>query len=200
MKNLSQLTLVALAAGMLALSGCSNDKPEENTSLTLHRGNAAEPFSLDPHQSSGTWENNIIGDMFIGLFTENAAGEPIPGMADNWEVSEDGLTWTFHLRKANWSDGVPVTAHDFVFSLRRLLNPATLSQYASLVFSIKNAEAVNRGEMTTDKLGVAALDDSTLEIKLEYPAPYLPGLLTHYTTMPVPAHVVREKGSAWIKP
>lgn len=200
MTNFTRLALGALIAGTLILSGCGGGKKDDDVGLTLHRGNAAEPLSLDPHQASGTWENNIIGDMFIGLFTENAAGEPVPGMAESWTTSEDGKTWTFTLRQASWSDGVPVTADDFVFSFRRILNPDTLAQYASLLFAIKNAESVNRGEMAVEDLGVRAIDDQTLEITLEYPAPYLPGLLTHYTSMPVPAHIVKQKGSAWIKP
>ncbi len=200
MKYFSRLTLGLIAASALVLSGCGGGKEVDDAGLTLHRGNAAEPLSLDPHLSSGTWENNIIGDMFIGLFTENAAGEPVPGMAKSWSASEDGKTWVFTLRDANWSDGVPVTANDFVFSLRRILNPDTLAQYASLLFAIKNAEAVNNGTMALEELGVRAIDDLTLEILLEYPAPYLPGLLTHYTSMPVPAHVVTEKGSEWIRP
>ena len=200
MSYVSRFTLTVFAASALVLSGCGGGNKTVDEGLTLHRGNAAEPLSLDPHQASGTWENNIIGDMFIGLFTENAAGEPVPGMAENWITSDDGLTWTFTLREASWSDGVPVTANDFVFSLQRILNPETLAQYASLLFAIKNAEAVNSGKMPTDALGVRAIDEHTLEINLEYPAPYLPGLLSHYTSMPVPAHVVKEKGSAWIKP
>ncbi len=200
MTRFSRLVLGMCAASALVISGCGGPKDTEDAGLTLHRGNAAEPLSLDPHQANGTWENNIIGDMFVGLFTENAAGEPVPGMAENWQTSEDGKTWIFTLREATWSDGVPVTAQDFVFSLRRILNPETLAQYASLLFAIKNAEAVNSAKMPVEALGVRAIDDRTLEILLEYPAPYLPGLLTHYTSMPVPAHVVKEKGSEWIKP
>jgi len=138
--------------------------------------------------------------MIIGLYQDDAAGEPIPGMATGYEVSEDGLAWTFTLREAEWSDGVPVTAQDFVFSMRRILDPATIAQYASLLYGIKNAEAVNKGQLAPEELGVSAPDDRTLVIELEYPAPYLPSLLTHYTTYPVPAHVVEEYGSRWIQP
>ncbi len=203
----SHLLFGLLAAAMLALSACgsgndngSSGSGKAGKTLTLHRGNSAEPLTLDPQLASGTWENNIIGDMFIGLLTENAAGKPVPGMATGWTTSEDGLTWTFTLRDAKWSDGVPVTADDFVYSFRRLLDPATLAQYASLQYVIKNAEKVNSGELPPEALGVRAIDPHTLEIKLEYPAPYFLGLLTHYTAMPVPAHVVREKGKDWIKP
>ncbi len=189
-----------ILAGLLALSACSAPEQQNTDAKVLHRGNSAEPLSLDPHLASGTWENNIIGDMFIGLFTENAAGEPIPGMAKSWNTSEDGLTWEFELIDAKWSDGEPVKASDFVFSFRRILNPETQAQYASLLYPIKNAAAVNAEEMPVDALGVTALGPKTLRIELEYPAPYLTGLLTHYTTFAIPEHVVREFGSKWIQP
>ncbi len=189
-----------MLAGALALSACSGGAPEDAGAIVLHRGNSAEPLSLDPHLASGTWENNIIGDMIIGLFTENEAGKPIPGMAKSWEVSEDGLTWEFDLIDASWSDGVPVTAEDFVYGLRRILNPDTRAQYASLVYPIKNAQAVNNGKMPGDQLGVTALSPTKLRIELEYPAPYLPGLLSHYTTYPVPKHVVEKFGAKWVQP
>lgn len=199
----SILNICAASAAALSLAACGGSGgggESQSASLVLHRGNTAEPYSLDPHRANGTWENNIIGDMFIGLFTENAVGEPIPGMAEEWTVSDDGLVWTFSLREASWSDGEPVTANDFVFALRRILDPATLAQYASLLYPIENAEAVNNGEMEPSELGVRAIDDETLEIRLAHPAPYLPGLLTHYTSFPVPAHVVAQFGDAWVQP
>jgi oligopeptide transport system substrate-binding protein len=188
------------AAFALAACGGQGGGAGRSEARVLHRGNTGEPLSLDPHKASGIWENVIIGDMFMGLFTESPAGDPIPGLADSWTVSEDGLVWTFKLRETVWSDGMPVTADDFVYSLRRILDPATLAQYASLLFLIKNAEPVNNGDMTGDQLGVRAIDPQTLEITLEHPAPYLPGLLTHYTSFPIPAHIVREHGDAWIQP
>ena len=99
------LTSALLSVSVLALAACGGGVPSGDDTVVLYRGNNAEPLSLDPHKASGTWENNIIGDMFIGLFTESAQGEPVPGMAESWEVSEDGLTWTFTLREASWSDG-----------------------------------------------------------------------------------------------
>ncbi|WP_421792328.1 peptide ABC transporter substrate-binding protein [Hyphobacterium sp.] len=190
--------LMTVSAGLLAACGGSGDV--DSDLVTLHRGNSAEPLTLDPHKASGTWENNIIGDMFIGLFTDDVYGSPIPGMAESWEVSEDGLTWTFELREATWSDGVPVTAHDFEYAIQRILAPATLAQYASLLYPIENAQAVNQGEMPPEAVGVEAVDDDTFVIRLENPAPYLPGLLTHYTTFPVPRHVVEEVGDQWVQP
>jgi oligopeptide transport system substrate-binding protein len=162
--------------------------------------NSGEPLSLDPHKASGTWENNIIGNMLVGLVTENAKAEPVPGMAERWDVSEDGLVWTFYLRRAQWSDGEACDAHDFEFAFKRILNPESMAEYAAILYPIKNAEAVGRGEMHPDNVGVTALDDLTLEIRLEHPAPYLPQLLKHYTAFPVPKHVVERHGDAWVHP
>jgi len=193
--------LLAAGASALALTACGGGGDNADSDMVvLHRGNGAEPLTLDPHKASGTWENNIIGDMFIGLFTENPASEPVPGMATDWDVTEDGLSWTFTLRDAVWSDGEPVTAGDFEYAFRRIMDPATLANYASLLYPIKNARAVNSGELPPEELGVTAIDDHTLRIDLEFPAPYLPGLLTHYTTFPVPQHVVEQYGDAWVQP
>lgn len=197
----SLLGALLIGASSLTLAACGGGGNDADDGLiVLHRGNSAEPLTLDPHKASGTWENNIIGDMFIGLFTDDENASPIPGMAESWEVSEDGLVWTFHLREATWSDGVPVTAGDFVFAFQRILDPNTLAQYASLLYPIQNANAVNTGQLPPEEVGVVAIDDRTLEIRLEFPAPYLPGLLTHYTTFPVPRHVVEEHGDQWIQP
>ncbi len=167
--------------------------------LCLHEGNGAEPLTLDPAKAQGTWESNIIGDMMIGLTTEDAAGRPIPGMATSWETSPDGLVWTFHLRKAQWSDGEPVTADDFVFGMRRTLDPKTASIYASLLYFIKNAEPVNDGKLPTTALGVRALDPQTLQLTLEHPAPFLLEIAKHQTMFPEPLHVVERYGDAWVQ-
>ncbi len=169
--------------------------------MVFHRGNVAEPGSLDPHQSGATWENNIIGELLMGLTTDDIAGQPIPGSAESWTVSDDGLTWTFKLRAGLlWSDGVPLKASDFVFGIRRLLDPKTAARYAFIAYVIKNAAPVNSGDLPTDHVGVRAIDEHTLEITLEEPTPFLPGLLTHYTTFPLPEHVVQKYGRDWVKP
>ena len=189
----------AVSAVALTLSACGGGG--ELDSKTLTRSIGASPKSVDPHKAEGTWENDVIGDMIIGLFTEDVYGNPIPGMAQSWTTSDDGLVWTFKLREANWSDGQPVTAYDFEYAMRRVLDPATTgSAYSSLLYVVKNAQAVNGAELPTDQLGAKALDDRTLEVTLEYPAPYLPGLLKHYVSFPVPKHVVEEHGSAWVRP
>src|SRR5690606_12730307 len=134
-----------------------------------------------------------------GLMTLDAAGEPILGQAASYDVSEDGLVYTFKLRDdAVWSDGTPVTAKDFVLGAQRLQNPATASSYAYLNHFIKNASEINAGEITDfDELGVKAIDDKTLEITLETPTPYLLAALTHYTAYPVPSHIVEAHGEEW---
>jgi oligopeptide transport system substrate-binding protein len=166
----------------------------------LYRGNAGEPKSLDPHRATGTWENHIIGDMFLGLYTEDVNAQPVLGAADSVSTSKDGLTWTFHIRPHTWSDGTPVTANDFVFAYRRILDPATAAEYRELLYPIKNAEKVSNGTLEVSKLGVSAPDAQTFVIQLENPAPYLPQILTHYTTYPLPEHIVKKYGSEWVKP
>ena len=163
--------------------------------------NSGEPDTLDPHHVSGVWENRIIGDMLMGLTTEAADGSVIPGAAESWEVSDDGTVYTFTLRDHSWSDGTPVTADDFVFALQRILDPAEAAEYASLLYTIKNAKALNEGAIEgMEQLGVQALDPKTLEITLESPTPYFVEQLTHYTAFPVPKHKVEELGDDWIKP
>ncbi|HEX5795111.1 MAG TPA: peptide ABC transporter substrate-binding protein [Geminicoccaceae bacterium] len=167
----------------------------------LRIANSGEPDTLDPHHVEGVWENRIIGDMFLGLTTEAADGSVIPGAAESWEVSDDGTVYTFALREHNWSDGTPVSADDFVFALQRILDPAEAAEYASLLYTIKNAQALNEGAIEgMDQLGVRALDPKTLEITLEGPTPYFIEQLTHYTAFPVPEHKVEELGDDWIKP
>jgi len=166
----------------------------------LRVGNMGEPATLDPHHVAGVWENRIIGDMFLGLTTEGQDGSVVPGAAESWEISDDGLTYTFKLRDHKWSDGQPVVAEDFVFALRRILAPETAAKYASLLYPIKNAEELNSAKMEgMENLGVRAVNDKTLEITLKAPTPYFVEQLTHYTAFPVPKHLVEEYGNDWVK-
>lgn len=192
MKSLVRAGLVAAVTGLIATPAMA---------VTLHIHNGGDTTSLDPHKVSGDWENRIVGDIFEGLVTEDAGAQPIPGMAASWEISDDGLVYTFKLRDgAVWSDGEPVTANDFVFAFQRIMDPATAANYAYLQYTIKNAEAINSGEIADlGELGAVALDDKTLEITLENPAPFFVSALTHYTAFPVPKHVVEEHGDEWVK-
>ena len=193
---------LAATGGYFALRGPSGSRaPRKVTDArTLLRGNAAEPETLDPTQSSGTQESEIMGDLMIGLTTHDPACKAIPGMATHWETSGDGLIWTYHLREALWSDGVPVTAGDFVFSWQRLVDPASASSYAYFLHLIKNGVAISAGKMPPSALGARAIDARTLRVELEHPAPYLLELFTHGTTYPLPRHVVTAKGKAWARP
>src|SRR5262245_49508587 len=155
-RTLLQACWLSLCAASLgALSACGDGTQSGTASasgnapgmVVLNRGNAAEPATLDPHLVNGNWENNIVGDMIVGLTTEDAKGEPIPGAAERWESSPDGLTWTFHLREHQWSDGQPVTAGDFVYAWRRILDPKTAASNAYYLYVVKNGEAVNTGKM-----------------------------------------------------
>jgi oligopeptide transport system substrate-binding protein len=186
-------------AAVLLLAACGG---QSDTGVDrMRRGIGADPKSLDPQLVEGTWANDIIGDMFIGLFTEDAASKPIPGVAESWVVSEDQKTWTFKLKPSNWSDGEPVTADDFVFAFQRLFDPKTVGvAYSSIQFGIKNGRAVNDGGLPVDQVGVKAIDDLTLEVQLEYPMPYLPGVLKHYTAFPLPRHTIEKFGGDWTKP
>ena len=193
-RHMTRWLTALLTAVVLVIPGLAAAKQ------VLRVANMGEPASLDPHFMSGTWENNIAGEMFLALLTEDAKGDAIPGAAESWTISEDGKTYIFKLRDHQWSDGTPVTAKDFQYAFRRVLNPETAAEYASLLYIIKNAEAVNTGKLPVDQLGVKALDDKTLKIELVGPAPYFLSLLTHYTAYPLPAHVVEKYGKDWTKP
>src|SRR5690606_13458596 len=146
-------------------------------------------------------EDRVLKDLYEGLVAQDAKGEAIPGAASSWEVSKDGLTYTFHMREnAKWSNGDPVTAGDFEFSFRRLMDPKTAAGYASVFYAIKNAEQIATGKMPVDQLGVKALDNKTLQITLKDPAPYFTQLLTHNTAYPVNPKAVKEYGSKFTQP
>lgn len=200
----SGLIAVGLASAFLLIQGCRTAKPEDNDcpagKVCLRAGNGVEVLSLDPHKVSGVGDHRVLLDAMVGLTMADAANRVVPGAAERWETSADGLTWTFYLRDALWSDGVQVTADDFVFSLRRILKPATAAEYASLLYPIKGAQAVNEGKDAPETLGVRAVSPRVLEIRLEHPAPYLLQLAKHQTMYPVPKHVVEKYGDAWSKP
>jgi oligopeptide transport system substrate-binding protein len=168
--------------------------------MVLNRGGGDNPGSLDPHQISGTWESDIARDQFMGLYTEAADGTIIPGAALSHTVSSDGLTYTFTLRDHNWSDGTPVTAADFEFAFKRILDPATAADYAYLMHIIAGGAEFNGGEGSMDAVGVKAIDDKTLEVTLASAAPYFIAQTTHNTAYPVPKHAVEKFGGDWARP
>lgn len=178
----------ALLAALVFLLAAGSARAE----TVLHRGNGAEPDTLDPAQAGIVMEIAILGDLMEGLVTRDAAARPIPGIAERWETSPDGLTWTFHLRKCRWSDGTPLVAQDFVAAWRRLLDPRTGARGAPMLWIVKNGRAISGGKAPVDKLGVAAPDPATVVVTLEHPAPYLPELLTQPAALPLPAAVIAK--------
>ncbi|MCK8483137.1 peptide ABC transporter substrate-binding protein [Aliiroseovarius sp. S2029] len=158
--------------------------------------------SFDPQINTDVEGSHILRDLFEGLVNSDPQGNSVPGAAESWEVSEDGLTYTFKLRDAKWSNGDPVTAGDFVYAWRRLADPATASEYAWYMelMGVENATKIVAGEAEVDTLGVTAIDDKTLEVKIDAPRPYFPGMLTHASTFPVNQKVIEEHGNDWTKP
>ena len=190
------LVIALFAALLLDVSSA----PAANN--TLQRGNAAEPETLDVHKSSGVPEANIQRDLFEGLVAEAADGSPIPGVAESWSLSDDGRVYTFRLRKdAKWSNGDPVTAHDFVFALRRGVDPAVGSSYAFILWPIANAEGITKGKVKElDRMGVEAVDAHTLKVTLKAPTPYFIGMLTHHQAYPVHRKSLQKHGDKWTRP
>lgn len=201
----SPLLVTLLLCCCLAVTNTAIAKPPPGTKLAkeqiLRKGNAAEPQSLDPHKTEGVPSSNILRDLFEGLVGEAPNGDLIPGAAERWELSDDGLTYTFHIRQnAKWSNGDPVTAHDFEYGFKRVVNPKTLSDYALTLASIVNAAEIIQGDKPTDELGVKALSNTELEIKLVGPTPYFLGLLTHSTTYAVHKPSVEKYGDRYARP
>jgi ABC-type oligopeptide transport system substrate-binding subunit len=163
------------------------------------RGAAGDVATLDPQKTASVTEADLLGDLFEGLVSYDAEGGVVPGAAETWSVSADGLTYLFKLRDAKWSNGDPITASDFVFTFRRLLDPATGAQYANLFYPIANAEKVNRGEASPEALGVRAVDPRSLEFTLAAPTPYFLGLLAHQTAAPVEESNVRRYGEDFVR-
>ncbi len=142
----------------------------------LVRNNGSEPQSLDPHKIEGVPESHLARDLFEGVVIVGPYGEILPGSATSWE-NKDFTVWTFHMRKdAKWSNGDPVTAHDFVYSWQRLADPNTASPYESYLqyAHITNIDDIISGKKKPDTLGVKALDDYTLQLTLSEAVPYLP--------------------------
>jgi oligopeptide transport system substrate-binding protein len=167
----------------------------------LVRGNGPEPDSLDPQRARNVESASVLRDLYEGLTTIGPDGSPAPGAANDWSVSTDGLRWTFRLRpNLRWSNGEPLVAGDFVAALRRLADPATRSQYAQVIDSVRNAPAVIAGRMAPDALGVAAPDPATVVIELASPTPYLPGLMSHWSTMPIHGPSLARHGGDFVKP
>ena len=197
---LKSLLRTTVFASSLMLAGGALVSPALSE-VVYNRGSAAELETVDPHKTSTVYEAHVMRDLFEGLVMQDAKAYLIPGAAESWTVSDDGKTYTFKLRAdAVWSDGSPVTAEDFVYSFRRLENPETGAEYASMLYPIVNAEEVNTGKAKPEDMGVKAVDATTLEVTLKAATPYFLEMLTHQATYPVSKASIEKDGADWIKP
>lgn len=161
-----------------------------------------EPASLDPMKAVGLPEIQVMRDLFEGLTNQDAHGKIVPGVALSWS-SNDNKTWIFTLRKdARWSNGDPVTAQDFVYSWQRLVDPKNSSPFAwfAALSGIENAEAITKGQMSADKLGVTATDTTHLKVTLSRPVPWFPSMVANAAMYPVPQKVIEQNGDGWTSP
>ncbi|TFZ41465.1 peptide ABC transporter substrate-binding protein [Soehngenia longivitae] len=213
MKSKKLLILLSLLLVVsVFVSACSSGEepttpePEEPTTgeeqtgeKILRTNNSSEPGSLDPALAQGTHESWILNNLFEGLMKHDSTGQIVPGMAKEYTLSEDDLTYTFTLKDdIKWSNGDPVTAQDFEFAWKRALDPELAADYAYQLYYIKGAEAYNSGEGTVDDVAVKALDDKTLEVTLESPTAYFLDLCAFYTYYPV-NKAVAEANPDWAK-
>lgn len=160
-----------------------------------------EPGSLDPALSHDIRGLKTAMNLFEGLLNYDPRdASPVPGAAERWEVSDDGLTYTFHLRDARWSNGDPLTAHDFDYSWRRLIDPATAAHYRDRMYFVRNGRAVARGEMPVAELGIRAVDDRTFVVDLERAAPYFPQIICLNPFFPVHRATIERHGREWTRP
>ncbi|MEH7009678.1 peptide ABC transporter substrate-binding protein [Neobacillus niacini] len=204
--------LLLLTFGLLlsVLAACSGDeskepagtdaKEEEKGEKVLNFLNPEAIPSMDPSLATDESSFIYLAATMEGLYRLDEKTKPSPGIATEHKVSDDGLTWTFTLREdAKWSNGDPVTAHDFVYSWQRAVDPATASEYGPYMMGgvIKNAAAVNKGEVAVDQLGVKADGDYTLVVELENPTPYFETLTTFGTFFPLNKKFVEEKGDSF---
>ena len=219
-----------LAAAPLALTACGKAEaayfgktdPPESQRLVYLIG--TEPGTLDPAKSVDLWEGPIIGAMFEGLtHLHRQTGEPNAGLATHYAVTADGLVYTFFLRghpkprgarledeagqkspfsspPARWSDGVPITAHDFVYSWRRLVDPATAAAYAYLMFYVHRGEDIAAGKRRPEELAVRALDDFTIEVTLRAANPFFLRLVSYRFFFPVPRRAIEQDEQSWTQP
>jgi len=197
---------------VLALAACARRETPVDAALRSHTllvGNQAEPADLDPQLMTAYTDQNIAVALFEGLTAlDETTSMPVPAGAARWDVSPDGLVYTFHLRpEARWSNGEPVTAGDFVFAFRRLLSPALGAEYSYMLWAVKNAEAFNTGKLADfGAVGVTAPDPHTLRVALERPTPYLLSLAAHPTWFPLHRATLEKFGrfdqrsTAWTRP
>lgn len=173
-------------------------KEETNGSQELTYNLAADPETIDPQLNSTVGGSVILSNTFEGLVTFDEDLKPIPGTAESWDISEDGLVWTFHIREeAKWSDGKPVTADDFVYAWRRAVDPEVPCDYAYMFDLVENGTKAYNGEVAPEELGVKAIDDKTLEVTLEAAASYMIEVFGFPTLFPVRKDMIEKDPEGW---
>lgn len=194
MKRLLLVGLMGLLVLGILVIGHAQEK-------TLYWNLGTEPPTLDPALAHDTTSLLVIGQIFLGLTNyDSETGEIIPELATNWNVSNDGLKWTFQIRKGvTWTDGTPVTAHDVVYSMKRMLAPETAASPANLLWVVKGAKAYNTGEGSAKDVGIEAVDDYTVEFTLEHPVGFFPALATRVCVI-VPKQSIEKYGNKWTEP
>lgn len=192
---------IVLAVLLLSLASCGGPGPDAPAERVLNRGLGSAPDSFDPHKARSVQSGTVLRDIGEALLTHTPDGQLTGGVAEAWEISDDGLVYTFTLRAdARWSNGEPVTAEDFVYSFRRLTDPATAAFSAESAAPVENAEEILAGDLAPEELGVQAVGERQLEIRLAQATPYFLSLLAHTSTQPVYAPGVERHGDAFARP
>jgi oligopeptide transport system substrate-binding protein len=197
---MSSLDMAALSVCLCLLGACQRtDTAYYGTTKPLHgpaevwTNLAAEPEYIDPGKCADAPGGMLIMNVFAGLTQPHPQTlQPMPDIAYGWDISQDGLIYTFYLRDVVWSDGVALTARDFEYAWKRVLARETSARYAMFLYPLKNGEAFNQGKVPDSDVGVRAVDDHTLEVTLDSPLPYFLALTSFYTLMPVPRHVIER--------
>lgn len=188
---------------MVLAFGCSGRKTAQGPTDTFVWNNFAEVATLDTALMEDNASSNVAWQIHEGLLEYDPKTlEPVPGVATHWDLSKEGRVYTFYLRKnAKWSNGDPVTAHDFVYSWQRVLDPKTASTYAYILYFIKNGEEFNQGKLKdAAQVGVKAIDNYTLQVTLKEPTPFFPQVVAYTSYRPVHRGSVEKWGNQWTRP
>lgn len=201
-------TSLAAATLLAACGGAATDSTESNAGTSTNSEAATgdkildvqfdvEVASLDPQVGTDGASFQVVASIMEGLYQLDPSGNAVPGMAETTDVSEDGLTYTFKIRDAKWSNGDPVTAHDFVYGWQRLVDPEVASEYAYImgIAGVENANEIINGDLTPDQLGAVAKDDKTLEVKLTHPVPFFESLMAFISFFPMNEKFMTEVGA-----
>jgi oligopeptide transport system substrate-binding protein len=195
----AKLTLAGLGAA--ALAACGGGGGRSGPAGVLRRSTANEPQSLDPHYVPGNAGAALMYDMFAGLMSYDAGGALTNGLAESFDISPDGLRYTFHLRdNLKWSDGRALTSEDFVYSFRRSADPDAATRSGRVLGAVRNFRQILRRQAPVESLGIGAPDPQTVTVELEYPASYLPDVLGSFSSAAVPRHAIEAHAERWTRP